>query len=108
MKDLISRKAAIKEIQRDRVGCFDPDDFVPEQAERFVISRLSNLPSAQSEIIKCKDCTQIWRSGAATIKGVPTKIYKCRWWDNRVVSENGFCYMAERKLNGIDRETSCN
>jgi hypothetical protein len=53
----------------------------------------------QSEITRCKDCKNIWYSGMATIKGVPTKIYKCDWWDNRVVSEKGFCYMAERKTD---------
>jgi hypothetical protein len=57
------------------------------------------LKAEYGEIVRCKDCKNIWYSGMATIKGVPIKIYKCDWWDNRVVSEKGFCYMAERKTD---------
>lgn len=42
--DCISRKSAILGVQRYGVGCFDADDFIPEQAERFVISMLNDLP----------------------------------------------------------------
>lgn len=48
MKDeLISREEAIRQIQKYGIGCFDPDDFIPEQAERFVINRIKELPSIQ-------------------------------------------------------------
>ena len=43
--DLISRSEAIKAIQKYGVGCLDPDDFSPEQSERFVINKLNELPS---------------------------------------------------------------
>lgn len=46
MSDYISREAAILEVQRYGVGCLDADDFTPEQAERFVISRLESIPAA--------------------------------------------------------------
>ena len=72
-----------------------PDDWVEQ-----IIERLRNDPEAEwVEIVRCKNCKNIWYSGTATIKGVSTKIYKCNWWDNRVVSEKGFCYMAERKTD---------
>lgn len=55
--DYISREAAILEIQRHGVGCFDPDEFTPEQAERFVISRLKSIPAADVRpVVLCKDC----------------------------------------------------
>lgn len=56
MDDLIKRKDAILMIQRHGVGCFDADEFHPEEAERFVIGMLEKLPSAEPEIIYCKDC----------------------------------------------------
>lgn len=42
----IKLEDAILEIQRNGVGCYDQDDFSPEQAERFVISRLDAVPAA--------------------------------------------------------------
>ena len=56
MDDLIKRKDAILMIQRHGVGCFDADEFHPEEAERFVIGMLEKLPSAEPEIIHCRDC----------------------------------------------------
>lgn len=41
--DCISRTEAIKTIQQHGVGCFDADDFTPEQCERYVIKLLQNL-----------------------------------------------------------------
>lgn len=41
--DCISRTEAIKTIQQHGVGCFDADEFTPEQCERYVIKLLQNL-----------------------------------------------------------------
>ena len=46
--EYISRKEAILQIQRYGVGCLDADEFTPEQCERFVISKLQELPSVES------------------------------------------------------------
>lgn len=43
--DAISRTKAIKTIQRYGVGALDFEDYTPEQAERFVINQLNELPS---------------------------------------------------------------
>lgn len=48
-KDCISREEAIKQIQRYGVGCFDADDFSVETATRFVISKLNELDSVESD-----------------------------------------------------------
>ena len=48
-EDAISRQDAILQIQRHGIGCFDPDEFIPEQCERFVISILEKLPSVVSQ-----------------------------------------------------------
>ena len=47
--DTISRKEAVMIIQKYGVGCFDPDEFSPEECERFVISKLNSLPPASSQ-----------------------------------------------------------
>lgn len=41
--DCISKTEAIKTIQQHGVGCFDADDFTPEQCERYVIKLLQDL-----------------------------------------------------------------
>lgn len=41
--DCISKTEAIKTIQQHGVGCFDVDDFTPEQCERYVIKLLQDL-----------------------------------------------------------------
>jgi len=47
-EDSINRLQAIKAIQKYGVGSFDfeEDNYTPEQAERFVIKLLSELPPA--------------------------------------------------------------
>ena len=48
--DCISREEAIKQIQKYGVGCFDADDFSVEQCTRFVIGKLNELDSVESEV----------------------------------------------------------
>lgn len=50
--DLIWRKDAVLELQRYGVGCTDADDFTPEQAERFVISRLNAIPAVDAAEVR--------------------------------------------------------
>jgi hypothetical protein len=45
----VSRKAAVEEIRKHGVGSFDFEDYTPEQAERFVIKLLQDLPSVIPE-----------------------------------------------------------
>lgn len=43
-EDCVSRQEAILQVQRYGVGCFDAEEFSPEQCERFVIQKLNDLP----------------------------------------------------------------
>ncbi len=52
-EDAVRRKAAVEEIRRHGVGSFNFEDYTPEQAERFVIKLLQELPSVTPEI--CED-----------------------------------------------------
>lgn len=99
MSDLIDRQSVIDAI----------DDYAEDANKNYEIDKELGLmqarnivieaQSVQPVIIRCKDCSQIWQSGKAIINGTSTKIYKCKWWDNRAVSPYGFCYMAERKID---------
>ena len=79
MQDLISRQAAIEALKRLPTWWAELD---PEDA----VSAIENLPSAQPEIIRCKDCKH-W-DGVDTCDVIDAPV-----WDN------DFCSMAERRSN---------
>ena len=63
--NLISRQAAIELIERMKPYHQDADD---------IAEMIANMPSAQPEIIRCKDC---------------------RWWDNFGDYDNDYCMAAK-------------
>ena len=66
MNDLISRQAAIEAIMGEPTDAHYPSWYA---------ERLEQLPSAQPEIIRCKDC---------------------RWWDRRADgSPMGYCHACK-------------
>ena len=77
MKDPIERQAAI-----DTVESFDILDGYTDQQE--LICRIRQLPSAQPEIIRCKNCKHKNLVAWACQYGLPC-------------SENFFCAYGERK-----------
>ena len=79
MSDLIDRQAAIKEF-----NCCEltPDGGIDAN---YAIDFLKQLPSAQSEIIRCKDC--LWH-------GV------CRF--EQGLGSDGYCSKAERRTDGTN------
>jgi len=93
MNDLISRQAAIDALGgNEPVG--DPskmdDDDVVKMWERIrIINIINKLPSAQPEIIRCKDCKH-W-DGVDTCDVIDAPV-----WDN------DFCSMAERRTDETD------
>ena len=83
MDDLISRKTAIDAV----LGVIPYDEYWKEQIEKAV----NALPSAQTEIIRCKDCKY------------HTHMWNCEAWNNSpgfpAVSDDMFCSMAERRID---------
>ena len=79
--DFISRRAAIDAICKTScgAGCGIPCDE---------IFALEELPSAQPELIRCKDC----------------KFYRCNgcFFSTAETEENGFCSWAERRTDERD------
>ena len=64
---------------------------------------LAKLPSAQPEIIRCKDCKHFEYDHIENVKGIPLIVAHeicMRWHNGTKTSENGYCFLAERKGNG--------
>ena len=84
MDDLISRRAAI-----DVIGEVHPLDYNAQAIK----SRIESLPSAQPEIIRCKECkySEHWYKDKR----------RCFLWHEAGIDvfEDGYCNYAERKDN---------
>ena len=86
MDDLISRQAAIEAVldmnAEHRVSWKDT-----------VIDIINELPSAQPEIIRCKDCKH-YQFADNRAFGMPVKM--CEWFGFEDVDDFDFCSRAER------------
>lgn len=92
MDDLISREQAINRIKkqcehlhpecdsRDQIGWF---------AYHICIGILEVLPSAESEIIRCKDCKHNY------LDGIQVRFNRCELNHNKVHGDDWFCADAE-------------
>lgn len=83
--DAISRKAAI-DIFDDYNVSVENGDLEAYRRDR---KRLCELPSAQPEIIRCKDCTKRDYCRTSTVWAVPPK-------------DDWYCADAERRPDGVD------
>ena len=91
--DLISRSAAIniiKKYLRINKDLFDAIEY-----------ELGNLPPAQPEIIRCKDCKH-WREGTAF--SYCDKLHGMGVLDalDYMTAEDDYCSMAERRTDETD------
>ena len=87
MSDLISRDAVIDNLERYR-ELFSWDDGDRERAILSrVIKELQSMPSAQPEIIRCKDCKH---------RDVEDGLCEGRGWPMQLVPDDGFCDKGER------------
>ena len=87
MSDLISRQAAIAEFNCCELtpdGGIDAND---------AIDILERLPSAQPEIIRCKDCRYYQDNN----DGYPH--INCKWDANETPDADDFCSGAERRTD---------
>lgn len=82
MDDLISRQAAI-DAMKELCEHYTPTKSVKHPHINFVIEELKHLPSAQPEIIRCKDCMH----NGSFDTDCPIK------WEGR--SDEDFCSYAE-------------
>jgi hypothetical protein len=87
MDDLISRQAAIDRINKQREHLrpdTDERDYIGDAAYRVCAEFIGRLPSAQPEIIRCKDCKHWDGVDACDVIDAP-------------MCDNDFCSMAERR-----------
>ena len=92
MDDLISRQAAIDALSTITMY----EGSIPFDT---AVMRIKELPSAQPEITRCKDCGHFHYDTPYVIQGVPVLGHEvCDFWgDGCKTSENGYCSFAERR-----------
>ena len=88
MDDLISRQAAIDAINKAFERVFAWDGTVP-----LGDKVLENVPSAQPEIIRCKDCKFYFPMNRETKTGI------CNLIMHQNFGDNWFCAGAERRTD---------
>lgn len=96
--DTISRQAAI--------DAADELLQIATHEEKHKLSMLRRvlkdvLPSAQTEIIRCRDCRHFEYDHPYIIQGVPVLGHEvCNaWGDGCKTDENGYCFLAERRTD---------
>lgn len=107
MNDLISRQAAIDTLEREKVYCtaFRDGHTRAHVFEKYNcglddgIKALKRLPTAQPEIIRCKDCKHFNR-GISCVGGFYDGCDELTDNGNEMpVDEDFYCGYAERKTD---------
>ena len=100
MRDLISRQEAIDAIWSHATALLESYDYdifiqsIYKMANRHVVDVIKQLPSAQSEIIRCKDC----KYGSPNGK-YGCKCYHYRLYETHDMKPEDFCSRAERRTD---------
>ena len=98
MDDLISRQAAIDALEREQSHIERPItetrwfDFGLKKAQDV----LSKLPSAEPEIVRCKDCKYVTRCRSEESARKFGQIYECRRRVFDAPKSDDYCSKAER------------
>ena len=79
MSDLIERQAVIEAIRK----------WKRYETTEGLVDRINNLPPAQPELIRCKDCKNS--------RFFDPCFYCYEFGEEINVPENGFCFMAKRR-----------
>lgn len=95
MNDLISRQAAIDAIEPTLKSILQGNSFKAIN----VIDKIRDLPSVQTEIIRCKDCKH-YQFADNRAFGMPVKM--CKWFGFEDVDDDDFCSRAERRTDEAD------
>lgn len=99
MDDTIYRHAAIDVASNDQliINAMDSvEDGDMHKTKRAIQRLLASLPSAQPEIIRCKDCKH-YQFADNRAFGMPVKM--CEWFGFEDVDDNDFCSRAERRTD---------
>ena len=101
MSDLIDRQAAIDEANAWLLDCLKVNK---QDRSCGLIRRLEDLPSAQPDIVRCKDCkhwipydwmfSEVWQS--RNIADYPEDEIGCKYCDMSMKADD-YCSRAERR-----------
>ena len=92
MSDLIDRRAAIDAVQH----AFDRETLLNSFVRKVAVDALKTMPSAQPEIIRCRDC-KYWREHKYAKE---TKRYIPFCGFNAIYTKaDDFCSRAERRID---------
>ena len=91
MSDLIDRQAAIDALGEKPLVWDDLSDFDLGLAAQwsYDVDAIKALPSAQTEIIRCRECKHMQED----------KIFHQCWCNGREVKPDHFCGYAERRTD---------
>lgn len=103
MSDLINRQAAINEIE-GLPKYFDKTDTLCLDYADVLAVLSEHLPSAEPEIIRCKDCKYMTEH-YDTDGNVP--YWTCSEWDSGT-DYDGFCHYAERRQDDSNKDRNEN
>lgn len=100
MSDLISRQAAIDALRT----CYDTETITMDNGDEYInyddaVGEIEQLPSAQSEIIRCKDCIYYTPMNRETKTGI------CNLIMHQNFGDNWFCAGAKRRINDTNVDT---
>ena len=99
MEDLISRQTIIDGLEfviEHGIETYGAHSISAEKMLEFV----RELPTVQPNIVRCKDCKHFEYDHVANINGIPLIVAHeicTRWGDGVKTSENGYCFLAERR-----------
>ena len=103
MSDLISKKEAttipVMPVEHREYQTMNLDDAY-EQGWYDLQKCIEKLSSAEPEIIRCKDCKHFEYDHIENVNGIPLIVAHeicMRWGEGSKTSENGYCFLAERK-----------
>lgn len=97
MSDLIDRQATIDAVNNE----FDKETILYRFVRSVAVRAIKHVPSAQPEIIRCKDCKHFELNHFEKVDGFPIPIVVheicMKWGKGCKTSIDGWCFMAERR-----------
>lgn len=90
--------------RQDVLHWLDGCDYELKDWQRWKLKTMvRDIPSAEPEIIRCKDCKHFEYDHFENVNGIPLIVAHeicMKWCEGTKTSENGYCFLAERKDNG--------
>lgn len=99
MEDLISRQTVIDGLEFVIEHGIETDGAHSISAEKM-LEFVRELPPVQPNIVRCKDCKHFEYDHVENVNGIPLIVAHeicMRWGDGVKTSENGYCFLAERR-----------